>query len=379
MQYFPEIIPLFEARMYLMQRFSKDRTSDRVAHFEPKRSLMSDEMWTYFSRIAELQNELDKLIPVDELMEHYFTPLRTQSDMPGDRSLTLGGMLLSLPPALEYPFSFDEFVTHRKNEPQQELLDDFFTSSLSPFFTDNSDLDVVNMSKIVSAVNSILVDIEDKWAMIDCITNPCEHLEKLRPLVERVMELIVEKSREFSDFITAEMDALCSSRAFAQNLGSVIRSDIKPADVAEVKVYASLLSFNSVDMSYEFESFAFNRIIIGIYINTFIELRGKDGNAEVHLQMLKMLSDPTRFKVLHELCDRESYGQELADKFGGARSAIYYHLEKLLGYGLVDLQMTEYRMLYTMNKQNVYDKMNAIRDYLLNGWKPEPKQEENQE
>ena len=86
---------------------------------------------------------------------------------------------------------------------------------------------------------------------------------------------------------------------------------------------------------------------------------------------MKMLSDPTRFKVLHELCDRESYGQELADKYGGARSAIYYQLDKLLSFNLIDLKMTEYRNLYTMNKQNVYDKMNAIRDYLLNGWKPE--------
>ena len=84
-----------------------------------------------------------------------------------------------------------------------------------------------------------------------------------------------------------------------------------------------------------------------------------------------MLSDRNRFKILHELCGRESYGQELADKFGGARSGIYYHLEKLLGYGLSDVRMTEYRTLYKMNRQNVYDNLTALRDYLVDGWKPE--------
>ncbi|MBR0156550.1 MAG: helix-turn-helix transcriptional regulator [Clostridia bacterium] len=370
MQFFPEIIPLFEARLYLNERFSGFRTSAIIKHFEPKKELMSFKKWTCFCRIAEIQRELDELIPADELMKRYFMPLKTKTDLPGDRSLTLGGLLLSLPPTLDCPIDYDDLVAYCANAPQQDLMDAYFFNSIAPFFKDKCEFDSVNMAKIVSSVNEILVDTEDKWAIIDCISNPCEHLERLRPLVIEVMKQIKEKSKEFSDFIVEEMQSLCGDSTFPAKLGEVIRREVKQKDVANAKVYTSLFSFNGVDMTYESDSFAFNRIIIGIYINTLIELIGKNNSPAPHLNMLKILSDPNRFNILHELCHRQSYGQELADKFGGARSAIYYHLEKLLGYGLIDLEMTEYRMLYTMNKQAVYDKMNAIRDYLLDGWKP---------
>ena len=42
---------------------------------------------------------------------------------------------------------------------------------------------------------------------------------------------------------------------------------------------------------------------------------------------------------------------------------------------MIELRSSEYRMLYTMNKRNVYDKLNSLRDYLLNGWKPEDDEE----
>ena len=370
MQYFTEIIPLLEARIYLMERFTENRTSDRILHFEPRKDYMSVDKWTYFYQIIEIQNQLDELIHVDELFKYYFMPRRTKDVVPGDRSITLGGMLLCPSPSLVLPVDYNDFISYCKNAPQKELLDGYFVYSLSPFYTDNCELDTIDMSKIIAVVNSIFADNEDKWAVIDCISNPCDHLEKMRPLVEKVMYLITEKCHAFSEFIATEMNLLCSNGSLTVSLQEVLRREIKPGDLDDAKIYPCLLSFNSTETSFKRDSFKFNRIILGIYINTLIELRKKANNADIHIQLLKMLSDSTRFKLLHELCNRQTFGQELADKFGGARSAIYYHLEKLLGCGLIDLEMTEYRMLYTMNKQNVYDKMNAIRDYLLDGWKP---------
>ena len=50
---------------------------------------------------------------------------------------------------------------------------------------------------------------------------------------------------------------------------------------------------------------------------------------------------------------------------------MYYHIEKLMSIGLVDCKVTEYKMLYTMNKLNVYNQLTAFRDALLQGWKPD--------
>lgn len=342
-----------------------------IKFFESSKTYMSENKWTYFCRISELQQELDNLIPIDDTTKYYFTPLKTHNAMPADRTLTLGGMLLTLPATLEYPFSYDDFIEYCRRLPQQELLDSYFDSALSPFYKDSIDVEEISMAKFVSAVNSLIVETDDKWALIDCATNPCKHLEKLRAIVTKVMDIIKARSLEMHEFIMQEMNKFCTDGKFEVKIGRYLRTEINPKNLDVAKVYPSLFSFNGIQMYYLSNTFEFSRLIIGIYINTMYEIGRKTNNSNAHVQLLKMLSDQTRFNILHELCGRQSYGQELADNFGGARSAIYYHLEKLLGYGLVDLEMTEYRMLYTMNKQNVYDKMNAIRDYLLNGWKPE--------
>ena len=112
-------------------------------------------------------------------------------------------------------------------------------------------------------------------------------------------------------------------------------------------------------------------IIGGVYMAVLTRAPADFGKPEKHLILLKNISDPTRFNILHDMCDNEAFGQELAEKYMTTRSAMYYHLEKLMGIGLIELRSSDYRMLYTMNKRNVYDKLNALRDYLLNGWKPE--------
>ena len=382
MNYYHEIIPLFEAFVYLSERFSESRTSDRIRSFEPRKQEISVERWTYFQKIIELQNELDELIATGELIEHYFTPLKTKTELPAYRTITLGGLLLQIPAKMQPPFDFDQLLSYYKTADQKDLLVLFYSSTLSPFFNDTNNFDSISMSTIVAAANDIIIDTEDKWALIDCITNPCEHLERLRPVVEKVMDHIRIRSNAFSGFIAEQMDGVCGKDRFIRNMSELMSTELKQKDIANASVYASLFLFNAYKVDYEAankkNSIEFYRFIIGIYYNTLLELRRQSGNPGVHIQLLKMLSDSTRFSILHDLCNRQSYGQELADKYGGARSAIYYHLDKLLSYNLIDLEMTEYRNLYTMNKQNVYDRMNAVRDYLLDGWKPEPKQEKEE-
>ena len=380
MQCFFEVVPLIEACIYLSERFSKNRTADRIKYFESYKPYMSNEKWTCFQKIGELQKELDDLIPIDDTMKQYFTPLKTQIDIPSDKTLSLGMMLLSLPLTLDYPFSYDDFIGYCRSLPQQELLAMYCNFVFFPFFKYDIDAEEeIPMSRFISTVKNTLVDIDDKWMLIDCAADPFEHLEKLRPIVTRVMDIIERRSKEMQGFIKQEFERFCEKDQLAEKLRKYLRTDIKSENLETVKIYPSLMSVNGIQMvSHSSNTCDLSKLIIGIYVNTAFELRQRNDNDYNHIKLLKMLSDQTRFNILHDLCGRQSYGQELADKYGGARSAIYYHLEKLLGFGLIDLEMTEYRNLYTMNKQNVYDKMNEIRDYLLDGWKPEAKQEEAQ-
>ena len=370
MRYYSETIPLFEASNYLNARLSKKRTSDFIRTLENNEAITSDERWIFFQKITELEAELDSFIVTDDpLVRRYFTPLEMKTDRQIQIPLTLGLMLLSIPPDIKQPFDFDDLFDFYKNAPQEKVLDLLY-ERLYPFFTDSKDKDAT-MSGFVAAVNSVLIKTDDKWAVIDCASNPAEHLEALRPLVTRTMKLIVEKSKPLSGFIKGEMDAFCAKGQLERRIDFLFGSGIKTEDIAGTEIYPSIFDINGAVIGSLSEDRSIKYLIIGLYLNMLYQIRTSAGSSAEHVKLLKMLSDQTRFNILHELCDHQTYGQELADKFGGARSAIYYHLERLLSFGLLDLEMTEYRMLYTMNKEAVFEKLTALRDYLVNGWKPE--------
>lgn len=164
-------------------------------------------------------------------------------------------------------------------------------------------------------------------------------------------------------------DSERSFLAFGDFNARLIEMNIIIENDHDTIVKPSLFLFNGIRLHLGVEGA--NSLFMGVFIDSIFEMRSRLVDAESYLSMLKTLSDGTRLRVLKSLYNRYSYGQELADELGGTRNAMYYHIEKLMSIGLVDCKVTEYKMLYTMNKLNVYNQLTAFRDALLQGWKPD--------
>ena len=100
MQYFEEINPFHEAYVYLTNRFSKKRARERIAAEKPDENIMLDDDWAKFTRIAELERDLDDAFPIDEIMERYFRPFEVREPLPQDWTLSLGSVLSPGPTVL---------------------------------------------------------------------------------------------------------------------------------------------------------------------------------------------------------------------------------------------------------------------------------------
>ena len=387
------IFPLYEARLYLTERFSGDRTADRIEEMKKRFPRMNNNELSFLNRISSLQIDLDRRFEPDELMRRYFTPLETKEAIAGDMQLTLGGMLLAASGELSVQADIEELEALYRSWSKQCLTEHFYTHSLNGFFADASEV-FEGMEGFIADADRILVNTEDKWALIDAATNPFPHLEKLRPLVDAVTKEIAARAHEFEPFLKGNLEIVRSYGTDEEILGKLLRFDLGGSEIDNTVYYQSLLSVNmasflpssyysvSSEMSCESDTETTCRkilIIVGVTISLLARRQLSDEKPDEHINLLKLISDPTRFNVLHDMCDKYTYGLELAEKYKTTRSAMYYHLEKLMGVGLIDLKSTDYRMLYTMNKQNVYDKMTAMRDYLLNGWKPGKKGSENEQ
>lgn len=375
MQIFPEIIPLDEARVYLSERFSDHRTKSRLDEMNKYISHMSDTNCTLFRRILALEEELDARFEPDELMRSYFTPFNTKENIPDEHMLSIGGLLLSLPGDLKRPFGFDDLIEVYRSWTNEELMDYFL---LRFCIADRSDLGR-GAAGCMALADKYLTNTEDKWRFMDAVTNPFPHLERLRPLVEGVADYIKERSADFEPLLHAAIKDFNAFGSPEDAVGKGLRVELGADEFKKTELYLSLIAFNTlyfVPSIHHYRGQASSpeakmRLTLGVIDFFIINYRNGMIDQDEYIALLKLISDPTRFKVLRDLCDKNSFGLELAEKYKTSRGTMYYHLEKLRQRELVDLDSGEYRMLFTMNKQNVYDKLNAIRDYLLNGWKPE--------
>ncbi len=362
-EYKERVLPVFEAAQYLKNRFTKHRLNDVIDGFQMIPAIMNSGDWTFYKAVGDIERELDDMLEPDELMRRYFEPIQTNEAMPENNDLTVGGMLLVLPDIPKEDVSYDDIIDFYRNSSSEAIVGHLFRSSLAPFFV-NEDEGCESMAQFMEAVDRSVTKLDDKWLLIDAAINPVKHLERIRPLVSSAADHISKRSEDFKTlFDTVREDFL--KEPSVSRLGI----SLEPAEGMKVVIYPSIFQFFGTNFTSSEENGV--RLIVGVFVLKGLEIRGKIADSRVYTSLLKLLSDPTRFEVLHEMCDKMTFGMELAEKFGCTRSAMYYHLERLASLGLAELQMSDYRMLYTMNKQNVYDKLNAMRDYLLNGWKPE--------
>ncbi len=383
MFYLKDIAPCYDAVIYLSQRFSKSRASTRIKELPTQSHFNTNGgIWKNIERIVDLEQRLDELFEPDDLMLRYFSPLQTVNSLSSANEVNLGQLLLRPMVVLNEPIDFDSIVDFYKTADQDRIIAQFSTHLFSSYATDEQH-DVKSINELVSLADKILIKLDDKWLFIDMVLNPLQHLEKLRPLVCSVADAIRGMSAEFEGLLN-EADTAIESLGGFEHVLKRLNMDFKPKEIASLRIRPSLTSLNLVSMiaspSMGDPEKKDVQIFLGIYVCFGISKNGSEVTGpDAFLYTLKLISDPTRFSMLHDLCDKHSYGQELAQSFNCTRSAMYYHLEKLTGNNLITQEVTGYRMLYTLNKRTVYDKFNAMRDYILNGWKPEDDEQNKDE
>ena len=365
MKYIANLIPYFEASLYLSKRFSRTRTSHEIQKGRSKKDSVPNYDFTCIEKIAELERDLDMEFEVTELMMHYFKPLKLKEERSSD-PISIGAMLLISPCLLLEDATIDTIIEYYSENTQEDYFSDYFKSYLLPIGIGDKKHPTLN--DFMQLANELLADPEEKWAFVDAAMNPIEHLQKIKPLVSAVTEFIRKRCAEF-DPLVRHIGEFVASTADRNTL-FIEMIHFTESEMEASIVFPSLFLFSEVILTH-YSDRSDPVIMLGCYIDVLIKYRKQSHSPETHIALLKALADNTRFNVLHELCDNSSYGLALSNKFGITRNAMYYQLGELVGYGLISTEYDERRIMYTMNKKALFEKLTALRDYLVNGWKPE--------
>lgn len=363
MQYSKEINPFFETYVYLVQRFAEERAEYRLEKLKEDHFNIPNNYWELYNGVTELEKSLDAEFDAGGLISEYFTPFKTKDVTIGRYAPSLGTILLHMPEDAPMPTSIDDLIAYYSKAGAESRFRHF--GGMLKSYVENVS-ETHDLGGLVAAIDCIIASPEDKWTIIDAVTDPVRHLEKLRPIVNDITDRISAAAIGFSEMLDECYRLICSSNK--KMMDRLIKID-DLLDYESVTVIPSIFYLNFYSKAVYENNKAI--IMLGVFGYRIFIPKYDQVSEDRFVYMLKALSEVTRLRVLHSLCDEYSYGQKLAEQYNSTPNALYYHLDKLLSCGLVEIKETEYRTLYTMNKRAVYKNLTDLRDYLVNGWKPE--------
>lgn len=84
----------------------------------------------------------------------------------------------------------------------------------------------------------------------------------------------------------------------------------------------------------------------------------ESGFEDYVLQVLKLLSDKSKFEILSYIRDKRAYGSELAKHLKLTTATVSHHMNALLAAGLVELEKVDNRVYYRANKKALAEVLN---------------------
>lgn len=197
----------------------------------------------------------------------------------------------------------------------------------------------------------------DKEAMtlLRVYQNTEDSYNRLRPLVEKLAEILEDKAHILDDLLKQSFKSLEKTNYkiahdFTKRVGM---DEMIGNDNEEISI--SILLFAPYTQMFRFMDFyKFNKAIkLGILVDK-TKTEEKPHKLANISNDLAAISDPTRIQILDYLKESDYYAKELSDKLYITPATLSYHLNKLLVAGFVGLRK-EGRKYYYYLRQSGFD------------------------
>ena len=197
-----------------------------------------------------------------------------------------------------------------------------------------------------------------KWFLLSLIKDPIDHMKKFVALTKRYVPLYQEFKKKYwsiyQEFIHWTEEKLDKEGT------KFLEEHLKFLNLEHYdKVY---LNFSLLGLSTSYHLGDGNvHLFIGSTFKRYVEEEEDKRDIDKHLMIYKVLSDRTRFDIIKMLLEKESYGQEIAQRLGITTATVSYHIEFLFAASLIRLERKSRRIYYSVNTEQIKSSMNFIK------------------
>lgn len=217
---------------------------------------------------------------------------------------------------------------------------------------------------------------ELKLNLQEMFWNREEHREKLFALLEKGIAFL----HQFEEELQEEVERFyqywkerLEKQSFFDYIKEELQLDVGPNELG-YEIWVSLIAVSRISYGRELEDdgsckgkdIAHVGTLVAAGINPLFNREKSEKELEMYAaDVLKVLSDRSKFEILSYIKDKSAYGSELAKYMGLTTATISHHMNALLLCGLVEMERENNRVFYRENKQAVEEVLEYCRKVLL--------------
>lgn len=213
---------------------------------------------------------------------------------------------------------------------------------------------------VISLLMKLELKDEDKWKLQTVFVERKKHQERALALLEQAVLVLREFEGELEGLLKEFFrywEKTLENHGIEEYMREKIRVELGKNPFG-YHLHAGIINFNAAFFQTEPDEkgsyWKPDMIRIGILFGENFDLRnmvqaGEEGFDSYVQQVLKLLSDKSKFEILSYTKSNRAYGAELAKRLNLTTATISHHMNTLLSNGLVELEKEENRLYYRTN------------------------------
>lgn len=221
---------------------------------------------------------------------------------------------------------------------------------------------------LLDQLDQIAIEEQYRWKIYKILQRYPQAFQELRQLLEPVAHRMEAALQEFLPLVQPEYvhwQDYFDTHSF-QDLLEQITNQTLPADELDLCINLSILAGSDVIYTYgTLEGKNCRQIYIGLLVNEDFRLNRVQMTDESICELLKVISDRSKFEILRRISRASSYCQELAREMNLTTATISRHMSLLLDAGLVHARRGENRIYYDLDRDAIANLCDMVCNVLL--------------
>ncbi|WP_097002846.1 ArsR/SmtB family transcription factor [Lacrimispora amygdalina] len=218
-------------------------------------------------------------------------------------------------------------------------------------------------------INNLECEPGQKWKLLELIEHSGKHLDNLYEILDQTVAALNKHEEtlvELQGAATAYWVDYFEQHNFHKLMNSFynIKEDSYPSRPTFIRT--RIMACNRVIFYGNDENVGdYHLLDVGILFDCNFKVSKRRLSNQELSNGLRLLSDPSKFEILRFIRNDKAYGQEIAAELKLTTATISHHMNTLMKLGLINIEKSDNKVFYQMNKEAVNYLLEVTKSKLL--------------